>query len=570
LGYAADHSTQKILQRLLPGRWRRVHRFVAHSEDSIVQLTGKSFIGYQHATHQGKTFCGSNPATGESLTPLYYSAHLAEVDSAAHLAFEAFAHYGRIPGRERASFLRCIAGKLELLGEDVISRSTQETGLPAARIKSETARTCFQLRLFADLVEEGSWVDARIDRRDPSRRPLPRPDIRSMQRPLGPVAVFGASNFPIAFSVAGGDTASALAAGNPVIVKAHPSHPGTSELVGLAVLDAARECHLPDGVFSLLFDEGFEIGLALVKHPLIKAVGFTGSRAGGDALVAAAASRPEPIPVYAEMGSINPVFIFPGALHEKEDQLATGLHASVTLGAGQFCTNPGLVVMEDGPATKSFSEKLGALMSSSPEFTMLSTGIGSAYRSKVDERARQQHVQTLALKEHPPQANVCRSTAALFMTDARAYLNHPELSEEIFGPATLMVTYSSRDQLIEIARSMGGQLTATIHGTEEDIENNKDLISILETKVGRLVFNGFPTGVEVCHAMVHGGPYPATSDGRSTSVGTRAIHRFVRPVCYQDFPDTALPDELKDNNPAGIWRLVDARWTKDPLEPGAK
>ncbi len=534
-----------------------------------MQLTGKSFIGYQHATHQGKTFCGSNPATGESLTPLYYSAHLAEVDSAAHLAFEAFAHYSRIPGRERASFLRCIAGKLELLGEALISRSTQETGLPAARIKSETARTCFQLRLFADLVEEGSWVDARIDRRDPSRRPLPRPDIRSMQRPLGPVAVFGASNFPIAFSVAGGDTASALAAGNPVIVKAHPSHPGTSELVGLAVLDAARECHLPDGVFSLLFDEGFEIGVALVKHPLIKAVGFTGSRAGGDALVAAAASRPEPIPVYAEMGNINPVFIFPGALHEKEDQLATGLHASVTLGAGQFCTNPGLVVMEDGPATKSFSEKLGALMSSSPEFTMLSTGIGSAYRSKVDERARQQHVQTLALKEHPPAVNACRSTAALFMTDARSYLNHPELSEEIFGPASLLVTYSGRDQLIEIARSMGGQLTATIHGTEEDIENNKDLVSILETKVGRLVFNGFPTGVEVCHAMVHGGPYPATSDGRSTSVGTRAIHRFVRPVCYQDFPDTALPDELKDNNPAGIWRLVDARWTKDPLEPGA-
>ncbi|MBZ5535016.1 MAG: aldehyde dehydrogenase (NADP(+)) [Acidobacteriia bacterium] len=530
-----------------------------------MELTGKSFIGFRRGSYQGKILYGFNPATGEQLPPAYYSASLEEVGEAVELAARAFAIYRHASGREKSDFLRTVADRVEGLQELLLVRTPQETGLPAARIQSEIGRTCHQLRLFADLVEEGSWVDARIDRGDPHRQPNPRPDVRSLLRPLGPVAIFGSSNFPLAFSVAGGDTASALAAGNPVIVKAHPAHPGTAELVGRAVLDAARDCHLPEGVFSILYDAGFEIGTALVTHPLVRAVAFTGSRSGGLALMAAAASRPDPIPFYAEMSSINPVFILPGAMRENRDHIAAGLSGSVTLGAGQFCTNPGLVVMAEDSEGTAFAEKLRTLMGNSAEFTMLSPRISSAYRSAVTTRSQHRHVKTVVEHTVSTAPGGCKAGPVLFLTDAASYLSHPELTAEIFGPSTLLVTHSNREQLLDIARTLEGQLTATLHGTGKDLGEFRDLLEILETKVGRLIFNGFPTGVEVCSAMVHGGPFPATSDGRTTSVGTRAIYRFVRPVCHQNFPDVALPDELKDNNPRGIWRMVDRAFSKDAV-----
>jgi NADP-dependent aldehyde dehydrogenase len=528
-------------------------------------LTGKSIIGYRRGGDDGSTLSGINPANGEALPTVYHSASLAEVDDAAALAGKAFAAYGHVSGREKARFLRRIAEKIEALAEEITARATLETGLPAGRIQNETGRTCFQLRLFAYLVEEGSWVDARIDQADPQRKPAPKPDVRSLLRPLGPVVVFCASNFPLAFSVAGGDTASALAGGNPVIVKAHHAHPGTAELVGTAVCDAARECDIPEGTFSLLYGSGTEIGMALVNHPLVKAGGFTGSRAGGQALMRAAAQRPEPIPLYAEMSSINPVFLLPGALRGNLDQLATGLHTSVTLGAGQFCTNPGLVLLPDGADARTFADKLAALMANSAPFTMLTSGISSAYQTGVSMHASRAGVKTIVKPTQAKGIGACQSEAALFQTDVGSFLADAVLSAEIFGPATLLVTHAGREELLEVARRLEGHLTATVHGTEADLKEYSDLLSILETRVGRLVFNGFPTGVEVCHAMVHGGPYPATSDGRSTSVGTRAITRFTRAVCYQGFPDSSLPDELRNSNPLGIWRMLDGGLTRNSL-----
>ena len=508
------------------------------------ELQGTSIIGFGRGALNGGTLQGFNPATGADLLPVYHSASAAEVDHAVRLAHAAFGSYSQTTGAQRARFLRRIAEGIEGLGDELIARAHAETGLPEPRLRTETARTCNQLRMFADLVEEGSWVDARIDRGDRARQPLPKPDVRSMLRPLGPVVVFGASNFPLAFSVAGGDTASALAAGCPVIVKAHPAHPGTSELVGLALCEAVKSCDLPEGVFSLLFDAGTDIAMTLVKHPLIKAGGFTGSRAGGLALFAAASSRPEPIPFYAEMSSINPVFILPGALRERSDQIAAGLHGSVTLGAGQFCTNPGLILLADNDGSAAFVNKLGELIAATAEQTMLTPGILSSYRNGVAARMKHAAVQTIG-------------PGALFKTTAADFLAHPELAEELFGPSTLVVTYT--DQLLELVQALEGQLTVTIHSSEEDLRANQDLVRLLETKAGRLVFNGFPTGVEVGHAMVHGGPYPATSDGRTTSVGTRAIFRFTRQVCFQDFPNELLPPELREENPLNIWRMVDGK-----------
>jgi 2,5-dioxopentanoate dehydrogenase len=528
------------------------------------ELRGLSSLGSRLASGSGPAFRAINPADGSWLEPTYHSATLEELDSAARLAAEAFRVYSRLPGKEKAEFLRSIATHIEEIAESLVARAMQETGLPAARLQGETARTCNQLRLFADLVEEGSWVGARIDPALPDRKPLPRPDIRCMLRPLGPVAVFAASNFPIAFSVAGGDTASALAAGNPVIVKAHPAHPGTSELVGRALRQAVRDHSLPEGVFSLLFDVGFEIGTALVKHPAIKAVGFTGSRAGGHALMAAASSRPEPIPVFAEMSSVNPVFILPGAMRERQEQIAAGLHTSMTLGAGQFCTKPGLVLLANDDQAQKFARKLAELIASPASFTMLTPGIQSAYAKGVVRRSQAGSAHKLA--EGPaPSSSGCATPAVVFQTNADKFLRDPSLGEELFGPSTLLINYSSREQLLELARGLEGHLTATIHGTGQDLADYSDLVHILETRVGRIIFNGFPTGVEVCHAMVHGGPYPATSDSRTTSVGTLAILRFARPVCFQGFPQQALPEELQDSNPLGIWRLLDGRLTREPL-----
>lgn len=530
-----------------------------------MELTGKSIIGFQRGAEQSETFQGLAPATGESLQPQYHAASVDEINQAVELAEQAFQSYGRTSGQEKAVFLRKIAANIESIAEALVERATRETALPAPRIQGEIGRTAGQLRMFADLVEEGSWVDARIDRANPARQPLPKPDVRSFLKPLGPVVVFGASNFPLAFSVAGGDTASALAAGCPVIVKAHPAHPATSELVGLAIQQAVRECNLAEGVFSLLFGAGKEIGALLVKHHSVKAVGFTGSRVGGLALMKAAASRPEPIPFYAEMSSVNPVFILPNAMRERGETIATGLQASVTLGAGQFCTNPGLVLAANNEESQSFVTKLAELMTGAPEATMLTQGIADAYREAVSSRAHHSQVKTITHKTTKQDDNSCQVGTALFQADVKSFLSNKELSEEVFGPATLLVTHNNPEEMLEIARTLEGHLTATIHGTADDLREHADLLAILETKVGRLVFNSFPTGVEVCHAMVHGGPFPSTSDGRSTSVGTRAIFRFTRAVCFQGFPDEALAEELKDANPLKIWRMVDGQMTRDSL-----
>lgn len=531
----------------------------------MANLLGRSIIGFREGVEGTDHFFGVNPASGQTLQPGFSTATPAEVERAAQLAFQASTVYGRSSGRERGAFLRKIAANIEALTEELVERAQLETALPKPRLQGETARTCGQLRLFAQVAEEGSWTAARIDRAQPDRKPGPRPDIRSMLRPLGPVTVFGASNFPLAFSVAGGDTASALAAGNPVIVKAHPAHPGTSELVGQAIRQSVRESGLPEGVFSLLFDGGIQIGIALVKHPLVKAVAFTGSHGGGKALMDLAAARPEPIPVFAEMSSTNPVFVLPGALRERGESIAAGLHSSFTLGAGQFCTKPGMVFLPQDAAVQGFGKKLQELVSGPAEFRLLTPGIRSSYLSAI--AGRKKHATVKPIAEAAGAETGLQVGAVLFETDAASFLKSSGLDGEIFGPTTLLVRDSSREQLLEIARGLAGHLTATILGTEQDLRDYADLVAILESKVGRIVFNGFPTGVEVSHAMVHGGPYPATSDGRYTSVGSQAIFRFARPVCYQSFPDNALPEELKDANPLSIWRMIDGEVTREANAP---
>jgi NADP-dependent aldehyde dehydrogenase len=517
-------------------------------------LYGTSIIGSKRGNSTGDAFHGINPATGEHLQPAFFSATPDDIDRAAKLAEEAFASYSKLSNSKRAAFLRGIADALQKISREIIERAHQETALPVPRLEGELLRTANQLRLFADVVEEGSWVNARIDTADPERKPLPKPDVRSVLQPLGPVAVFGASNFPLAFSVAGGDTASALAAGCPVIIKAHPAHPGTSELVGNVVRECVTAAGLHEGTFSLLFDSGIEVGTRLVQHPLIKAVGFTGSLKAGRALMDLCARRPDPIPCYAEMSSTNPVFVLPGAL-QQYDKIAADLTASYTLGAGQFCTKPGLVFLPLQDASSLLVEELRKRAAALPEFTMLTPGIAAQYKRGLTQRAESDGARVLAASEASPSAPA-GTAAALLEAEAEDILNKPELAEEIFGPTTMLVRYQGREQMLKAAEALQGHLTATLLGTEEDLAAHQDLIAVLERKVGRVIFNGYPTGVEVCHAMVHGGPYPATSDGRSTSVGTLAIYRFARPVCYQNMPQSALPESLQDSNPLDLLRMV--------------
>jgi alpha-ketoglutaric semialdehyde dehydrogenase len=530
-----------------------------------MKLRGLSIIGFQNGAVGGSVFHGIDPVSGETLPTDFHSADEKEVDRAALIAAAAFESLARRSGRDRAGFLRQIATNIELVAESIKRRGVAETGLPEGRLTAETGRTTAQLRLFADLLDEGSWIDARIDTALPNRKPLPKPDIRYMLQPVGPVAVFCASNFPLAFSVAGGDTASAFAAGCPVIVKAHHAHPGTAEIVGRAIADAVNTCELPEGTFSLIYGSGRVVGQALVKNPMVKAVGFTGSRSGGRALFDLAATRPEPIPVYAEMSSINPVFLFPGALKERSEAIATGLHGSLNLGVGQFCTNPGLILAAKDAETDAFKIALAEKISVTGSATMLHRGIRNSYTEGVSKKQANAKVTAVAVQECDAGSGPTDVTPAVFSTDAKTYLNDPSLNEEVFGPSTLIVESAERDDMIRIANDLEGHLTASIFGTEAELRANADLISVLQRKVGRLIFNQFPTGVEVCHSMVHGGPYPATTDGRSTSVGSAAIFRFSRPISYQNFPQDALPDELKDANPLGIMRDVDGELTRSSI-----
>jgi 2,5-dioxopentanoate dehydrogenase len=524
------------------------------------ELKPVSLIGFGDGA-EGAAFTGMNPATGSALEPKFFSATADDLERAATLAQTAFPIYSNLSGKDKGAFLRRIAEAIELAAPAIIQRANLETALPEARLQGEVGRTCNQLRLFAELVEEGSWLDARIDSADPNRKPLPKPSIRSMHKSLGPIAVFGASNFPLAFSVAGGDTASALAAGNPVIVKAHPAHPGTSLLVAHAIREAVKASGLPEGVFSMLFDNGVDVGIQLVKHAAIKAVAFTGSFAGGTALMKLAAARPEPIPCYSEMGSVNPVFVLPGALNKRAGAIATGLQGSFTLGAGQFCTKPGLVLVPHQDGTPAFMKELSDKVSTTPSQTLLTKAIADRYTSAVKGRDATVLAEGAKAEGSPACATV---QASLFVADYKDLVENQDLAQEIFGPTTVVVGYQDRTQLLAVAEQLEGHLTATLQADEGELAEYSDLIDILTRKVGRLILNAYPTGVEVCHAMVHGGPFPATSDGRSTSVGTQAIDRFTRLVCYQSFPDAALPDELKSTNPLGIMRLVDGDRTRKP------
>ena len=526
-----------------------------------MELHGLNIIGSNASAQGTETFTATNPATGAAIENAFHIATAAEVDQVVELAAQAFPLYRGLSGEARATFLERIAEEIVGLGDALLELAHRETALPLPRLTGERGRTVGQLKLFAALLREGSWVEARIDTALPERQPLPRPDLRRMLLPLGPVAVFGASNFPFAFSVAGGDTASALAAGCPVVVKAHPAHPGTSELVARAIQRAALVTGMPEGVFSMVHGMK-ETGLALVRHPKLEAVGFTGSLSAGRALHDAAAARPKPIPVYAEMGSVNPVFVLPGALQERGEKIAEGLAQSVTLGVGQFCTNPGVVVGLQSENLNAFLLTAGTRLSAAAPGVMLYPNIRKAFEQATERLKSTSGVTANSRPQTAADASLTQVNAALFSTDATHFLRQHELREEVFGPASLVVACGTPEELESVANSLEGQLTATVHANADDLKRYRGLISILETKVGRLLFNSFPTGVEVSAAMQHGGPYPATSDSRTTSVGTAAILRFVRPLCYQDCPQELLPAELQDANPLHILRLVDAEWKR--------
>ncbi|HEY7884481.1 MAG TPA: aldehyde dehydrogenase (NADP(+)) [Cellvibrionaceae bacterium] len=505
-----------------------------------------------------------NPSTGEPLAPVLSRASRAQVSAAVSAAQAALGPFQNTPPADRARFLETIAEEIMALGDALTQRVSAETGYPLARAEGERARTCGQLQMFARYVAAGEHFDARIDTADPARQPLPKPDIRYMNQALGPVVVFGASNFPLAFSVAGGDTASALAAGCPVLVKGHSSHPGSCELVAQAIARAAEKTAMPAGVFSLLMGEGRTVGSALVSAPEVKAVGFTGSFSGGMALYRLANERPEPIPVFAEMGSVNPVVVLPQALATNADAIARGFVASLTLGTGQFCVNPGLLLAIKGPSLEAFINATNEALAATASGIMLNQRICEAYQEGLDAFKATPGVEALAEGvEGTGEGYHCQ--AALLKTSAKTFLHTHNLHEEIFGPTSLVVECDDHTELLAVLNSLRGQLTGTVHAGEGELEQYPGVVDVLRARVGRLVFNGFPTGVEVCPSMVHGGPFPAATDARFTSVGTAAIERFLRPVCFQDVPDAYLPEALKNNNPLGLTRLINGERSQKAL-----
>jgi NADP-dependent aldehyde dehydrogenase len=523
-----------------------------------VTLTGHSLIAGQPVVGEGKAAFGFNPASNEQLEPAYTLLTEDQLKAATAAAAEAYASFSTLDPETHAGFLEAIADNIESIGEELIIRAGQETGLPAARLQGERARTTGQLRLFANVVRQGDFRGVRIDPALPERTPLPRADIRQRQIPLGPVAVFGASNFPLAFSTAGGDTASALAAGCPVVFKAHNAHPGTGELVGQAIVKAVRDAGLHPGVFSLIYGPGSSIGQALVADPAIKAVGFTGSQSAGIALMRTAAARPEPIPVYAEMSSLNPVFVFPGALTgsaEQIDALAQQYVTAVTGSSGQLCTSPGLLFAPAGELGDKLAAAVGRAVSACAGQTMLTAGIAGSWNAGAEALGAAANVTVVGQGTPGPTENAPAPT--IFGTDIGDFVSNHVLHEEIFGAASLVIRYSTAEELIAATNRIEGQLTASLQLTEEDYPTAVQLLPALEQKVGRIIVNGWPTGVEVGHAMVHGGPFPATSDARTTSVGTLAINRFLRPVAYQNLPQELLPAPLQDANPWHLNRRID-------------
>lgn len=525
----------------------------------MYNFTGKSYIGSKPAASGTRSFQAFNPSANRFIEGPFFEATEEEMNSIMELADQAFTTYCNTQPKERALFLEAIAEEIMAAGEDLIARCVAESGLPEGRITGERARTVGQLQLFAATIRRGDYVQARIDRGIADRKPLPKPDIRRMLIPVGPVLVFGASNFPLAFSTAGGDTASALAAGCPVIVKGHPAHPGTSEIVSRAILRAAEKTHMPNGVFSMFYaDHG--LAIQAVEHPLVRAVGFTGSRQAGMTIFKAAMNRRIPIPVYAEMSAVNPVIILPGAIEEKGDAIAEGLAASMTLGVGQFCTNPGIIFLLNNEGTGSFLQKLAGKIETSLPGTMLSAGICQNFRTGVESLKKIPGVTALAASAADADVNRNQGAPVLFQVAAEQFIRDERLQGEVFGPSSIVVLCQTFEELEKALACMEGQLTATVHAGSGEFESVQRLLPLMTLKAGRLLFNGFPTGVEVCASQQHGGPFPATTDARNTSVGTAAMDRFLRPVAFQHFPDALLPDALKEENPLHVLRLLDDQY----------
>lgn len=526
-------------------------------------ITGKNYIGNLLASTGSKTFRTFNPQTNIENEVVFYEASEVEINKAVALAAEAFKAYSKVSGAKKSEFLNEIANQIEALGDELVKTYCAESGLPEGRAMGERGRTIFQLRTFANLVKEGDWVDAVIDTADPNRQPIPKVDIRKMMIPLGPVVVFGASNFPLAYSTAGGDTAAALAAGCPVIVKSHPMHAGTGELVASAIINAAEKTGMPNGVFSNLNSSGIEVGVTLVKHASVKAVGFTGSIRGGRALYDMAAQRPEPIPVFAEMGSVNPVVILPNAAKLKGAEWAKTYAGSITLGSGQFCTNPGLILGIKGDGLNNFIQILSDEIVKIEPSCMLHPNIIGAYESNKAKMLAQKGLQTTANVEKEVASNYGRQI--ITTVEGATFLANTNLHQEVFGPFSMVVQCEDATQLTEIISNLEGQLTGTLLA-ESELEQYAAIVDALQNRVGRIIFNGVPTGVEVCPSMVHGGPYPASTDSRFTAVGTESIKRWVRPFSFQSWPNELLPDALKNENPLGILREVNGVNTVKSIE----
>lgn len=525
-------------------------------------LHGKNRIGFNLSATSEEYVCSFDPSEAKELDK-FYMATEEEVTLTLDKAARAFEKYRYYTGAQKATFLEAIGDEIMALGDELIQTVVRESGLPEGRVIGERGRTVGQLKLFAQLVREGSWVDATIETAQPGRQPLPKPDIRKMLVPVGPVVVFAASNFPLAFSTAGGDTASALAAGNPVIVKAHMSHLGTNELVAGAIARAAEKTNMPDGVFSSLNGKGALLGRQLVMHPVVKSVGFTGSYSGGMALYRAAAEREGPIPVFAEMGSVNPVILLPGKLRKEAVETARLYAGSITLGVGQFCTNPGLILGIEGKEMTSFLNALASEIEAMAPATMLNENIWKSYCHGKDKILQQKGVKLLGAAKD--QEGNLQGTPTVAWVPGTDFLANPDLHEEVFGPFSLVVICKDKEELRQVLLNTKGQLTSTIMGDRYELSEYQDLINVASHIAGRVIFNGVPTGVEVCHAMHHGGPFPSSTDSRFTSVGTDAIKRFARPLAFQSFPEETLPDELKSSNPLGIWRKVNGELTKETL-----